>query len=124
VLFAGEVPDAACLFPAFDLYASASSKEGLPLAVLEAMALGLPVVATDIAGHRELLGDGENVLVAPTADAVARAIERLAVDGQGRRALGAGNRERVQRFDVARMIDATECLYREALGRVPCPGCH
>jgi glycosyltransferase involved in cell wall biosynthesis len=123
VLFAGEVPDAACLFPAFDLYASASSKEGLPLAVLEAMALGLPVVATDIAGHRELLGDGENVLVAPTADAVARAIERLAVDGQGRRALGAGNRERVQRFDVARMIDATECLYREALGRVPCPGC-
>jgi glycosyltransferase involved in cell wall biosynthesis len=122
VLFAGEIPDAACVFPAFDVYVSASSKEGLPLAVLEAMALGLPVVATDIAGHRELLGDGAGGLVAPTASAVAHAIRGLAADGERRRALGADNRERARLFDAARMIDATECLYRETLGRVRCVG--
>jgi glycosyltransferase involved in cell wall biosynthesis len=123
VLFAGEIPDAACVFRAFDLYASTSTKEGLPLAVLEAMALGLPVVATDIAGHRELFADGTSALVAPTAAAIARAIDVLAADGERRRALGADNRARARRFDAASMLEATECLYREALGLVRCHGC-
>ncbi len=58
VRFAGEIPEAARLFGAFDVFAAPSRKEGLPLAVLEAMALGLPVVATDIPAHREVLGEG------------------------------------------------------------------
>src|SRR5439155_1728318 len=51
VVFAGEIVDAARLFPAFDVYAAPSAKEGMPLAVLEAMALGVPVLASDIAAH-------------------------------------------------------------------------
>jgi len=116
VRFAGEIPDAARLLPAFDIYASASSKEGLPLAVLEAMALGLPVVATDIAGHRELLGEGNPGLVTPTAEALAQGLQALAGGADRRRALGEENRARARRFDAATMIDEVECLYRKAIG--------
>ena len=116
VHFAGEIPDAARLLPAFDVYASASSKEGLPLAVLEAMVLGLPVVASDIPAHRELLGESECPLVARSAEALARGIQALAGDADRRRVLGAESRARARRLDAPRMIDDVECLYRAAIG--------
>jgi glycosyltransferase involved in cell wall biosynthesis len=117
VKFAGEIPDAARLFRAFDVYAAPSRKEGMPLAVLEAMALGLPVVASDIAAHRELLGDVCEGLVPGTVDAFAARLGALLDDPATMQAWGAQNRTRARsEFAAAEMVTAMDALYRQALG--------
>ena len=117
VVFAGELEGAARLLRAFDVYASASSKEGMPLAVLEAMALGLPVVASDIPAHREALGADSSGLVPGTIDGVVGALERLHRDAELRASLGAQNRTRARsEFDAREMLQALEALYGEVLG--------
>jgi glycosyltransferase involved in cell wall biosynthesis len=63
--FPGRVLDVAEYLSNADLYASASRLEGLSLALIEAMSQGVPIVASDIAGHRELLGPGECGLLVP-----------------------------------------------------------
>ena len=116
VVFAGEVEGAAQLLPAFDVFASPSRKEGMPMAVLEAMALGLPVVASDIPAHREVLGPASPGLVAGTVDGFAAALERLGRDADLRAMLGAENRTRARsEFDARAMLDALEALYGEVL---------
>lgn len=117
VVFAGEIPDAARLFPAFDVYAAPSAKEGLPLGVLEAMALGLPVVASDIPAHREVLGPQSGGLVAGGVEALAAALGRLLADADGRGALGSMNRTRARsEFSLHGMLDGVAAVYREAAG--------
>jgi glycosyltransferase involved in cell wall biosynthesis len=117
VRFAGEIAEAARLFGAFDLFAAPSRKEGLPLAVVEAMALGLPVVASDIPAHREVLGEGSGGLVAGTAAAFAERLAALLADAEQRGRLAAENRTRARsEFDVRNMLAALEGVYREVLG--------
>jgi glycosyltransferase involved in cell wall biosynthesis len=116
VHFVGAIPEAALLFRAFDVFAAVSRKEGLPLAVIEAMALGLPVVATDIAAHREVLGPGAS-LVEGTEAALAKRLEALLADVALRARLGAENRTRAQReFDAGSMVSALGRLYGDILG--------
>ena len=123
VVFAGTVHDAARLLPAFDIYASAARKEGMPLAVLEAMALGLPVVASDIPSHREVLGHPSRGLVPGTGAAFADVLDWLARDPGARAALGAANRTRAHRdFDARDMVTALEALYVDVLRRDACRG--
>jgi glycosyltransferase involved in cell wall biosynthesis len=115
-VFPGEILDAARLFPAFDIYAAPSAKEGMPLAVLEAMALGVPVVASDIAAHRELLGAASPGLVAATPEAIAAALDRLLANAEARAALGAEQRTRARsEFDVRQMLTTVEGIYGEIL---------
>jgi glycosyltransferase involved in cell wall biosynthesis len=117
VTFAGEIAGAAALFAAFDVFAAPSRKEGLPLAVLEAMALGLPVVASDIPAHRELLGDASGGLTEGTVEAFAGRLGALLSDTELRGRLAAENRTRARsEFDARGMLDALEGVYREALG--------
>ena len=117
VMFAGEVPEAARLFPAFDVFAAPSRKEGLPLAVVEAMALGLPVIASDIPAHRETLGAASGGLVAGTAEALAARLAAVLADADLSARLGAENRTRARsEFDVRDMLTALEAVYREVLG--------
>jgi glycosyltransferase involved in cell wall biosynthesis len=117
VVFPGEVEEAARCLAAFDLYAAPSRKEGLPLGVLEAMALGLPVVASDIPAHREVLGPISEGLVAATPEAFGARIGTLLSDPDQRGRLGGENRTRARsEFDVRSMLDALEGVYREALG--------
>jgi glycosyltransferase involved in cell wall biosynthesis len=117
VRFAGEVPEAARLFPAFDVFAAPARKEGLPLAVVEAMALGLPVVASDIPAHREVLGVPSEGLVAGTAEAFAARWSAVLADADLRARLAAENRTRARsEFDVRDMLAALDGVYREALG--------
>jgi glycosyltransferase involved in cell wall biosynthesis len=116
VHFAGEVPEAARLFRAFDVFAAPSRKEGLPLALVEAMALGVPVVASDIAGHREVLGHPSDGLVEGTSEAFAGRLSMVLADAGLRARLGAENRTRARsEFDARDMLRALEGVYREAL---------
>lgn len=113
--FVGEIVGAARLLHAFDVCVTASAKEGMPIGVLEAMALGCPVVASDIPAHREALG-GDYPALAPRAPAefakvVAEVIGNLDLAG----ALGRRNRHRVADFDVAVMVESTARIYRELL---------
>ena len=116
VTFAGEIQGAAALFAAFDVFVTTSRKEGLPLAVLEAMALGLPVVASDIPAHREVLGEASGGLTAGTVEAFAARLSVVLGDAGLRGRLGAENRTRARsEFDARGMLDALEGVYREAL---------
>ena len=104
-----------------DLYVTASSKEGLPLAPLEAMASGLAVVATDVPGHRDVVGhETTGLLVAPEAGAVAlaTAIESLLDDPDRRRRMGQAGRARVlKEFTLQSMVAKTAEVYRAAASR-------
>ncbi len=113
--FAGDV---APYLLAMDLFVLPSRWEALPLAPLEAMACGLPVVATDVGGVPELLDDGvTGRLVAPRDEvALAAALEPLLADADARRAMGeAGRRVARERFGLDRMVGGTEALYRDLL---------
>lgn len=75
---------------AFDIYVQPSRYEGLPRTLLDAMYMGLPVIATNANGMAEVIRDGKNGLSVPVGDvdAIARAIERLVEDGSLRTSLG------------------------------------
>jgi glycosyltransferase involved in cell wall biosynthesis len=116
IRFASEVPEAARLFPALDVFASPARKEGLPLAVVEAMALGLAVVASDIPAHREALGEPCEGLVAGTPEAFASRMSSVLADPGLRARLGAQNRTRARsEFDIRGMLTELEGVYEEAL---------
>jgi len=114
VRFLGPVEDVAGLLSAVDIGILSSQREGLPNAVLEYMAAGLPVVATDISGVREALGNGAVEHLAPAGDAEALAERVLALIGSPvlRETVGAANRLRVERaFTLERMCaEMTEVM--------------
>ncbi|MFQ5693115.1 MAG: glycosyltransferase family 4 protein, partial [Nitrospinota bacterium] len=101
---------------------AARRSEGTSRVVLEWMALGRPVVATDVGCVRELLGDGKEGLIVPLENtgALADAMERLVLDAALRRRLGAEARARAEtEYDRQVWTARTEAIYREALGRPP-----
>ena len=97
------------------------SGEGSPAAVKEAMACGIPIIATDIGGVREILENGRQGLVVPAgdADAIANALRRLLRDPAERDAMGEAGRQRVREFSMERMIERTERIYAELVGETP-----
>jgi glycosyltransferase involved in cell wall biosynthesis len=112
VRFVGARADAAALLGAFDLLAAPSRFEGLPLVPIEALQAGVPVVASDIDGLREVVGDA-GVLVSPDdPEALGAALGRLAADPQRRADLAARGRARAaERFGVERMATQTLAVY-------------
>ena len=105
-----DVPD---LLASFSVFAYPSHFEGLCLAVIEAQAAGVPVVATPVGGIRETVVDGETGLLVPPGDgrALADAIARLLDDRAEAARLATRARERAQRYSGRRMVEATLALY-------------
>jgi glycosyltransferase involved in cell wall biosynthesis len=97
-----------------------SYREGMPRSLLEAAAVGLPAVATDVPGCRHIVTDGVNGLLceARSADALHAALQRLlSMDDAQRAALGAAGRARVEaEFDEQRVVDAALAVVRGVLG--------
>lgn len=116
VVLLGERDDVPQELAAADVFVLSSASEGLPLSVLEAMAHGLPVVASAVGGVPELVGDA-GVLVPPHDEAaLADALRDLLADAGRRRALGAAARERVeQAFSLDRMREQHVALYERLL---------
>jgi glycosyltransferase involved in cell wall biosynthesis len=99
-----------------------SAIEGFSQALLEAMALGLPVVASDVGGNPELVSDGRTGLLAPPSDVAAWAdrLRRLLGDAALTDRLGKAGRAMVrQAFTLERTAQRTEAVYREAVARRP-----
>ncbi|MFF4651579.1 glycosyltransferase [Streptomyces sp. NPDC001380] len=118
VVLAGSRPDVPELLPALDVFALSSRQEGLPVALMEAMACGLPSAVTRVGGIPEVVDDGEQGLLVPPADpdALARALARLVGDAGLRDRMGAAARERARRFDAAGAQRAVEAVYARVLG--------
>lgn len=115
-VFTGVRGDVAALLAGFDVFVLTSSSEGLPRAVVEAMAAGVPVVASAVGGVPELVRDGDTGLLVPPGDvaAVGVALSKLIDDPALARHLVERGRAALGAFDVAAMIAATAELY-EAL---------
>ena len=115
-LLLGERADAADLAALADVFVLPSLWEGLPLALLEAAALGRAIVASDIDGVREVVRDGETAILVPPGrpGALAEAVVRLLDDRELAARLGSRARSEVPgRFTLSAMIDAVERLYLE-----------
>jgi glycosyltransferase involved in cell wall biosynthesis len=126
VTFAGMRDDVDECYTAFDFYALASYREGFPRSAMEAAAMGLPVVATDIRGCRQVVDDGRNGFLVAVKDgpALAGAIEKLAADVDLRTRMGDAGRVKAHAdFDQQRCIDITIDTYAR-LGVPPRPVVH
>ena len=124
VLFRGVVEDVAPYLRTADVFAFPTLGEGMPNALLEAMATGLPCVASAVGGCRDVLTDGATGLLVPAGEAAAfqAALEALVASAALRTRLGAAARQAaVVRFGLARMVDRYEACYRAVLTGAPVP---
>jgi ribosomal protein S18 acetylase RimI-like enzyme len=118
VRFLGFRDDVEQLYAAMDVYVLASYREGFPRSAMEAAAMGVPVVATDIRGCRQVVDDGVTGLLVPPRNShlLAAAIERVTVDSELRARLGSAARKKaVREFDQRDVIDLTLRVYGRLL---------
>lgn len=118
VTFLGMRDDVEQLYPAMDLYVLASYREGFPRSAMEAAAMGLPVIASNIRGCRQVVEHGRTGSLVParSPDALARAIENLVQDPDAREKFGRAARQKAEReFDQRRQIELTLEVYRRLL---------
>jgi glycosyltransferase involved in cell wall biosynthesis len=118
VRFLGEVRDVPGLLARASVFVLSSLTEGISLTLLEAMARGLPVVATRVGGNPEVVAEGETGLLVPPRDpaALAGALLQVRRDPDRARGLGLAGRRRVEgHFDVRRMVDDYEELYLQTI---------
>lgn len=120
VHFLGTRSDIPEILNACDLFALSSDWEGTPMAIMEAMASGLPIVSTAVGGVPELVQHGTAGLLTPKGDerALREALSQLAADAALRQRMGnAARRFAVEHFDIRKTIEAYEQLYTQISSR-------
>ncbi|MDW8345220.1 MAG: glycosyltransferase, partial [Verrucomicrobiae bacterium] len=120
VVFWGQRADIPDLLQAADVFALSSLSEGLSMALIEAAACGLPIVATDVGGNREIVQPPHAGRLVPPQDprALATALDEILSDEALRKTLSANARQTaVDRFSVAAMVERYRMLYEMALRR-------
>ena len=118
--FLGERDDVPALLALADVMLLPSLADAMPMTVLEAMALGVPVLATDVGDVAEMLGDAGVCVAVGDEEAFAAALVRLHADPELRDKLGAAGRERARDFDAATMARRYAALFEAArLGGAP-----
>ncbi|PQO35274.1 hypothetical protein C5Y96_09570 [Blastopirellula marina] len=99
-----------------DILVHAARQEPWGRVLLEAGACGLPIIATDVGGTREMYSDGEALLVpADDPDMLARAIEKLCQSGELRQSMGRNGRKRIEQFDINDYADKLADRYQKLL---------
>ncbi|MBA3398275.1 MAG: glycosyltransferase [Deltaproteobacteria bacterium] len=113
VVMTGRRMDVPRIVHSFDVFTLSSKSEGLPLVVPEAMAAGLPIVATSVGGLPSVVDDGVTGLLVPVEEAaMSAALARLAGDHELARTMGVKGREvALARYSHERMVDAYLALY-------------
>src|SRR5262249_8241818 len=117
-LFLGYQEDVAPWYAAMDAVALPSGDEGTPVAAIEALAAGRPVVAYGVGGVPDVVRDGVDGLVVRPGDVetLAGQLAELAADAELRTRMGAAGRERVlERYGVDRLLEDVDRLYRETM---------
>ena len=116
-LLLGQRSDALRLMAGADIFVLASHYEGLPVALMEATSVGLPIVTTSVGEIPNILVDGVDALIVPPGrpHALADAVDRLAADGELRERLSAGALARSDLFDITRAVARIESLYTALL---------
>lgn len=121
VRFLGLRQDISHLMNVADAYLMSSSREGLPNVLLEAHSTGLPIVATDVGGNREVVLDGKTGFIVPSRnpDALAQAMQRMMdLDESERSQMGvAGRQHIIQNYSMEHVVQQWEDLYRELLSQ-------
>jgi glycosyltransferase involved in cell wall biosynthesis len=122
VLLLGDVVGAA-IMPAFDVFCLSSRYEGMPYVLLEALAAGLPIVATAVGGVTMCVEPRHNgFIVEPgSAEAFAAALSPLAADPLVHQSCAQNSLAKAVAFSIDRMIVGTRAVYEQALRRVPQP---
>ena len=117
ILFLGWQHDIPEILSALDLFVLPSRNEGMSRTLVQAMAMGKPIVATRVGGVPEVLGEGEAGLLVPPDDPVqlSQAIELLLTDGELARKLGEGGKRRAPAYSAERMVAEIESLYETLL---------
>ncbi len=118
IYMVGQQSDIPMFLGAMDLYVQSSTREGLSNALMEAMACGLPVVATDVGGTGELVSHGSTGFIVPPNDpiALARAMNELASDTESRSQMGeAGRKLVVDHYSSAAFLRRMTALYDTGL---------
>ena len=111
----GSRPDVPALLPGFDVFALSSRYEGLPIALLEAMAAGVACVATSVGGVPEVVEHGRSGLLVSPGDpaALGTALAKVLEDGELRASLGAAGAQVGATYDIAPSVRRTMEIYRE-----------
>jgi glycosyltransferase involved in cell wall biosynthesis len=116
----GHRDDMERLYATMDVFVLASHREGFPRAAMEAAAMGLPIIATNVRGCRQVVDDGRNGLLVPVGapSALRAAIERLVGDADLRRRMGIASRLIArERFDERQVVARVLAAYRRAATR-------
>jgi glycosyltransferase involved in cell wall biosynthesis len=117
VLFLGWRPDVDEIMGCFDIFVLPSLNEGMGRVLVEAMAAGLPIVASRVGGIPDLVKDGENGLLVPPADAtaLAKAISALLEDKEKRKRMGEVGTKICLQYSTEAMVEQIDDLYRDLL---------
>ena len=98
-----------------DIYLASSLREGLPINVMEAMCKGLPIIAMDNRGHRELVKDDENGFIIKTREQMKQKIEKILCDKELKQRLIENGKEKSKKYEISTIIKSVEKIYKSII---------